>query len=220
MKRLKKHLAAYLASRFVQAASAILALPVISFLLDQYIHNSSHSWKMQPLDVFIGLVNPLGNGPTMLLLCLVLWVLSWYTDWPRLHQAAWFASWAFVIAGSFEFAIKHLIGRPRPDSEAISVLPIGPSYALNFDSFPSGHSTILFAVASAFGYFYPKLRWPLYLLAACVAFGRVYLDRHYLSDVLAGAIIGILASTLILRYKEALPTLKLPARKVEAPLQS
>jgi membrane-associated phospholipid phosphatase len=76
------------------------------------------------------------------------------------------------------------------------------------------------AVACAFGHFYPRLRWPLYLLAASISLGRLYLDRHYVSDVLGGALIGIFATTIILHYKESLPAFRLPARKADLPLQA
>jgi membrane-associated phospholipid phosphatase len=90
----------------------------------------------------------------------------------------------------------------------MSMLPIGPSYTPNFDSFPSGHATSVFAVACAFGYFYPRLRWPLFLLAACISLGRLYLDRHYVSDILAGALIGIAVTTVLLQHKDSLPSFR------------
>jgi undecaprenyl-diphosphatase len=163
---------------------------------------------MLPLDLFIGVVNPIGYGLTLLVVTMALCALGWYAERPRLREAAWFASWTFVVAGSIEFALKHLVGRPRPDAGAMSMLPIGPSYTPNFDSFPSGHATSVFAVACAFGYFYPRLRWPLFLLAACISLGRLYLDRHYVSDILAGALIGIAVTTVLLQHKDSLPSFR------------
>jgi membrane-associated phospholipid phosphatase len=211
VKRLKVCVDSCLASRYVQAMSVILCLPVVAFLVDHQVHTSSPSWKMVPLDLFIGAVNPIGYGVTLLVVTLGLCALGWCAKRPRLCEAAWFASWTFVIAGVFEFSLKHLVGRPRPDAAAMSMLPIGPSYTPNFDSFPSGHATSVFAVACAFAYFYPRLRWPLYLLAMCIALGRLYLDRHYVSDVLAGALIGTVVTTVLLQYKDSLPSFR-PSR--------
>jgi membrane-associated phospholipid phosphatase len=188
--------------------SVILCLPLTAFLVDQHIHTWSPSWKMLPLDMYIGIVNPIGYGVTLLLVCLALSGMGWCAKRPRLCEAAWFASWTFVIAGVVEFSLKHLVGRPRPDAAAMSMLPIGPSYTPNFDSFPSGHATSVFAVACAFAYFYPRLRWPLYLLALSIALGRLYLDRHYVSDVLAGALIGMVVTTFLLQYKDSLPSFR------------
>jgi len=209
MERFKVQVHSCLASRYVQAMSVILCLPVVAFLVDQHVHVSSRSWKMPPLDLFIGVVNPIGYGVTLLVVCLALYGLGWRVERPRLHEAAWFASWTFVIAGLIEFALKHLVGRPRPDNGAVmSMLPIGPSLTPGFDSFPSGHATSVFAVACAFAYFYPRLRWPLYLLALSISLGRLYLDRHYVSDVLAGALIGIIVTTVLLQYKDSLPSFR------------
>ena len=208
MKRFKVLVCSRFGPRSLQAMGVGLGLPATAFLVDQHVHTWSPSWKMPPLDMFIGAVNPVGYGMTLLVVTLALWALGWCAERPRLHQAAWFASWAFLAAGSLEFALKHLVGRPRPNAGTMSMLPIGPSYTPEFDSFPSGHATSVFAVACAFAYFYPRLRWPLYLLAACISFGRLYLDRHYVSDVLAGAFIGIVVTTVLLQYKDSLPSFK------------
>ena len=208
MKRLKIQIDSCLASRYVQAMLVILCLPATAFLVDHDVHTWSPTWKTLPLDMFIGAVNPIGYGMTLLVVTMALCALGLCAERPRLHQAAWFASWTFLIAGSIEFALKHLVGRPRPNAGTMSMLPIGPSYIPEFDSFPSGHATSVFAVACAFAYFYPRLRWPLYLLAACISFGRLYLDRHYVSDVLAGAFIGIVVTTFLLQYKDSLPSFK------------
>ena len=139
MKRLKIQIDSCLASGYVQAMLVILCLPATAFLVDHDVHTWSPTWKTLPLDMFIGAVNPIGYGMTLLVVTMALCALGLCAERPRLHQAAWFASWTFLIAGSIEFALKHLVGRPRPDAGAMSMLPIGPSYTPNFDSFPSGH---------------------------------------------------------------------------------
>jgi len=57
-------------------------------------------------------------------------------------------------------------------------------------SFPSGHTMTAFAIALVVSYFYPTLEWPLYFLAVSIALSRVVLGMHFLSDVLAGAVLG------------------------------
>jgi membrane-associated phospholipid phosphatase len=216
MERFKAQVGSCLTSRYVQASSMFFSLPVLGLLVDHDVHTWSPAWKTLPLDLYIGIVNPIGYGLTLLVVTLALCAVGWFAKRPRLYEAAWFASWTFVIAGSIEFALKHLVGRPRPDSGALSMLPIGPSYTPNFDSFPSGHATSVFAVACALGHFYPRLRWPLYLLAGSISLGRLYLDRHYVSDVLGGALIGIVVTTLILQYKDYLPSSAFRSYRTEA----
>jgi undecaprenyl-diphosphatase len=58
-------------------------------------------------------------------------------------------------------------------------------------SFPSGHTAAAFVMVSILGSFYPVLLLPLVILASFIGISRVYLGVHYPSDVLAGAILGI-----------------------------
>ena len=65
-------------------------------------------------------------------------------------------------------------------------------------SFPSGHATTSFACATVLALLLPRLRVPLFLLAAAVAWSRVYVGVHYPLDVLGGAVLGV-AIALALR---------------------
>src|SRR6266849_1182757 len=57
-------------------------------------------------------------------------------------------------------------------------------------SFPSGHTMTAFSIALVVSYFYPGLEGALYFVAASIAISRVVLGMHFLSDVLAGAVLG------------------------------
>ncbi len=59
-------------------------------------------------------------------------------------------------------------------------------------SFPSGHTITAFAVAVDLGSFYPDLLAGLLLAATVIAVSRIFLGMHFLSDVLAGSVIGAL----------------------------
>jgi len=72
-------------------------------------------------------------------------------------------------------------------------------------SFPSGHAATSFACATVLAWAFPRLAVPLYLLAAAIAFSRVYVGVHYPLDVLAGAALGVLVATALLRLVRARP---------------
>src|SRR5215470_17689976 len=58
-------------------------------------------------------------------------------------------------------------------------------------SFPSGHTMTAFSIALVVSYFYPSLEGPLFFLALSIAVSRIVLGMHFLSDVLAGAVLGV-----------------------------
>jgi undecaprenyl-diphosphatase len=58
-------------------------------------------------------------------------------------------------------------------------------------SFPSGHTITAFAVATSLSFFYPALPPPLFCFALCIAASRIILGMHFLSDVVAGTLIGV-----------------------------
>lgn len=65
------------------------------------------------------------------------------------------------------------------------------------DSMPSGHTAAAFAMATALAWRWPKARCLWYLLAGGVGIARMLVDRHFLSDVILGALLGVVASTLV-----------------------
>jgi undecaprenyl-diphosphatase len=65
-------------------------------------------------------------------------------------------------------------------------------------SFPSSHAANNFGAATILTYFYRKIAWIFFSLAALVAFSRVYVGVHYPFDVLAGAILGMAISAILL----------------------
>ena len=93
----------------------------------------------------------------------------------------------FAVAATT--ALKELTGRATPDKGQ------GTTHFRPFSgfdtSFPSTHAAASFAVASVFAErFEPPVGWVAYGLASAVAVSRVYTDKHFASDVVAGGLIG------------------------------
>ena len=99
------------------------------------------------------------------------------------------AGFLSLCAGQFIFfVLKRLIGRERPCATETHCWadPLPPDRF----SFPSGHTITAFAITFSLGLYYPGLLAGLVFCALSVAVSRVILGLHYVSDVLAGIVIG------------------------------
>lgn len=102
---------------------------------------------------------------------------------------AFLAAGIAAATGILLFSIlKKCVGRPRP----CALEPHCWATLLPPDrfSFPSGHSITAFAVAIPLSIFYPIAAPVLLALAASIALSRIILGMHFLSDVIAGSMIG------------------------------
>ena len=126
------------------------------------------------------------------------------------------ATEAVAIGLGTTAVVKSLAGRQRPDVEPrdASSWKLGRGWRqTDYSSFPSGHTTIAFAAASAISgelkAWRPDVRrWlapVLYGGAALVGASRIYDDEHWASDVVAGAGIGMLAGRATVRWHQAHP---------------
>ena len=97
-------------------------------------------------------------------------------------------------------AIKLVLGRRRPrDDMEMGLYGFVPfAFNLEYNSFPSGHALTICCVAVIFTCVWPML-WPLWFaIAALLAVTRALLTAHFLSDVLIGAGIGLIAAREVL----------------------
>ena len=107
-----------------------------------------------------------------------------------------------AVSGIIVDIVKIIAGRYRPSELFEKGL-----YGFDFfhldralTSFPSGHTTTAFALAAAIGYLWPRYSAFAWLFALCVGISRIAITAHYPSDVIGGALTGVLSVTALLHY--------------------
>lgn len=137
-----------------------------------------------------------GQGWRLAFVSLLLLAVAWAFNRPMLKVAAIQSLIAHGIAAILANGLKHLIGRPRPKFTHSGDWQITMSFVSGLDSFPSGHSTASFAVATVLAKRFP-IWGPLCIsLAAFVALSRVLRGSHFPTDAVGGAIVGVLSGSI------------------------
>jgi len=116
------------------------------------------------------------------------------------------------LAGFISFIVSYIIKigihRPRPfQTKIVSVLGIIFNFIKdNFNtwnfSFPSFQAMLVFSAVPLLNKEFKKFKYIWFIFACLVAFSRVYFGVHYLSDVLAGSIIGYFIGILMVKLEE------------------
>jgi len=173
-------------------------LVCLSFLLftskaASFLYLGSYHSKILD-DFFIGYTN-LGDGLFAIFIILLLLVF-------RRFEIAWQILAAFLISGLIAQVLKYLVYSPRPKeffSQNEHIYLIDGITHTGTSSFPSGHTVSIFALTTILSLFTKnkKICWLYLLPAILVAYSRIYLSQHFLTDVLAGSLVGVSVAVFV-----------------------
>ena len=152
-------------------------------------------FKCSFCDIFFKLVTKFGDGG-------IFWIItSVILVFPKKTRALGITMIVSLLVcfGVFDGIIKNLVGRLRPfqqnpDFQILIGVPHG-------SSFPSGHTATAFCAATVYFLFrkengLAKIVWiPVTVLSVLIMFSRLYLYVHFPTDVLCGALLGIIFGT-------------------------
>ena len=147
------------------------------------------------LDTFFMYVTFMGDGLFTILVCVIFLLMR---RWSRACQVIS----AFLLSALVAQILKNLFSMPRPkqffNPGQYPYFIDGVTH-IGFSSFPSGHSTSIFALATLLALFEKNKKGKLvYLLVAvAVGYSRIYLGQHFLGDVLMGSCIGVLTALFV-----------------------
>jgi undecaprenyl-diphosphatase len=108
----------------------------------------------------------------------------------------WRKPWLFVAVlcadaavDLFSYGMRDWIGRRRPPLVYPEPKPL--VHVPHSGSFPSGHAATAFACATVLAWWDRRLAVPAFVVAAVIAWSRVYVGVHWPLDVLGGAVLGL-----------------------------
>jgi membrane-associated phospholipid phosphatase len=163
----------------------------IIWCFDQITDFGKSGWFLWPLGILFVALAALPSLPRV----------------PQLVLAAVMMRVGFLFAAIgapslFDTIVKRMIGRARPlVGGSLDPYLFSPfKWTADYASLPSGHATTAFAALVAFGTLWPRARTVLWIYALLIAVSRVVVTAHYPSDVLAGAVVGVVGALLVRRY--------------------
>lgn len=186
----------YADNKSLITGAGVVTLIAGSFLLDDEINSLVMRNRNDEAEFWFNyMANPIGN------LYSYTFVAGWYFKGlmekdNRSKNASLNATKAVLINTVISQVVKRTLKRERPfqmyDADADDSFNPFEDDKTN-DSFYSGHASTAFAIATVFANEYKEHRWVPYLaygLAGSAAAARIYLNKHWISDVVAGAAIG------------------------------
>lgn len=186
--------------------SSCLIIKLLYTREDIYFEVNGHHYSYA--DRFFSYATDVGNGLAVPVICIILLLYN--------HRKAFLVLTSFLVTLIISQTIKVIVHAPRPSTyfkdQLTHIYFIKGIKMLSWNSFPSGHTVQAFTLAVVLSYITPKKRWGfIYLLLALfIGYSRMYLSQHFFEDVVAGSIIGSMATLIWLTIIDSKPFLHTP----------
>lgn len=184
--------------------TGLIASIFFMFLLDDQISQFFAKPENVTLRRFFNLITDIGLAGHYFLIVAIIFIISKFINknWITIRHWSINAFVALIFSGLLVHIIKFFVGRMRPYmNNAIDALVFSPlNTNADYGSFASGHTQVMFTVATIMSLTFPKWKWFWFLSAAIIGFSRVGDLKHYSSDVIFGACVGITGTLLTFHW--------------------
>jgi hypothetical protein len=156
--------------------------------------------RRNPVVRAAGWASELADQPPLIAICAATALFGLFARNRRLAHAGATMLAAELLATQMKTSVKKRVDRTRPhvvDDGGDYEMRQGSSRESDESSFPSGHTAGAVTVARAFARVYPDHRVAAYGIAAAVALIQIPRSKHYMSDLAAGAVVGIVAELAV-----------------------
>jgi membrane-associated phospholipid phosphatase len=181
-----------------------IILCAISFLCDQTVIQwvKANDWKS--LKEIAGFLSKWGDWPELMLFSSIGLCFAWLARSRVVCKILLCMMIAATISGAVVNSVRLLTGRARPNNTEATQewngLWRGREFLLfksKYHSFPSGHTGAAFAFFGVPFFANRRHGWWALFPAAAIAWSRIYLNVHHLSDVMVGALVGLVTASLV-----------------------
>lgn len=180
---------------------ALIVAVVAGFLLDPAVLHAVAEHSNKVLKDFAGFLSKIGDWPELMVLAAA--GLFLVRKNRRLVITVLCMMIAATLAGAAVNSVRLLSGRARPNNTEVAPGWYGVWHngqwlldKYKYHSFPSGHTGSAVAFFGVLGFAFRRWSWGFVALGLAIGWSRIYLNVHYFSDVIVGAVVGLFFAQL------------------------
>jgi len=180
------------AQRTMWLLGCVVVFGALPMLADRWVYDHVYHRNLYDLD-WARLLRLMGFAPTWGIAALVLWLHERPDAAARAAARAWYLVTSVITGGLLAEILKLLLRRVRPAvyDGAYGFRPWSEHpFSTSGLAWPSSHTMVAFAAATAMARLFPRTRWVWYALAAGCGVTRLMAHAHFFSDVTLGALFG------------------------------
>ncbi|MDQ8155246.1 MAG: phosphatase PAP2 family protein [Gemmatimonadota bacterium] len=181
-----------LAQRTLWMLLCVVVFGLLPMLADRWFYDHAYVKNVYDKD-WARLLRVMGFAPTWAVAALAMWLHERPESAARAKVRAWYLLTVPLAGGLVAEILKLLLRRQRPEVNGgdYGFRPWSDHpFSTSGLAWPSSHTMVAFAAATALARLFPRARWVWYALAAGCGITRMLAHAHFFSDVMLGAFFG------------------------------